>query len=313
MRLEPRDSDDSKRDGGQRPQSIPKISLDACSDVIAGPPPAVTEIPSRDTLLTMPWVHADLHDTMPSVPVHVIGTYYGAPAPRVWKCGNQRFEAVARPGGIGVVPAEWGGRWDIEGRSSISYVFLSDQRLQAFADQLLPGGKRLELVPCVGEPDPIGSHILRCLSRYATRPEQSASLFVEQGLDLLCFHLLRTHSSLVRTATPTPQRGLLSWQVRRVMAYMRDRLDRNIGLDELAAQVKLSRFHFCTAFRIATGRTPYETLVAMRIERARELLADPRLTVTEIALAVGYKTPSAFTASFRKVVGVTPSQFRSAR
>ena len=47
-----------------------------------------------------------------------------------------------------------------------------------------------------------------------------------------------------------------------------------------------------------------------RIERARELLADPKLSVTDIALAVGYETPSAFAATFRKVAGVTPSQFR---
>ena len=76
------------------------------------------------------------------------------------------------------------------------------------------------------------------------------------------------------------------------------------------AQVKLSRFHFCTAFRLATGRTPHEWLTSLRIERARELLADPETRITDIALEVGYKTPSAFAASFRKVAGITPTEFR---
>jgi AraC family transcriptional regulator len=91
---------------------------------------------------------------------------------------------------------------------------------------------------------------------------------------------------------------------------MQDQLDRDIGLNELAGLVNLSRFHFCTAFRLATGQTPHEWLTARRIERARELLDNPTLRVTDIALAVGYSTPSAFAASFRKVTGMTPTDFR---
>ena len=91
---------------------------------------------------------------------------------------------------------------------------------------------------------------------------------------------------------------------------MRERLEQEIGLNELAALVNLSRFHFCTAFRMATGRTPHEWLTHQRIARARELLADPALRITDIALSVGYETPSAFAASFRKVAGVTPTEFR---
>jgi AraC family transcriptional regulator len=91
---------------------------------------------------------------------------------------------------------------------------------------------------------------------------------------------------------------------------MRDRFDEDISLDELAALVTLSRFHFCTAFRLATGRTPHEWLTELRMNRARELLSDPVLRITDIALAVGYETPSAFAATFRRSVGTTPSEFR---
>jgi AraC family transcriptional regulator len=45
-------------------------------------------------------------------------------------------------------------------------------------------------------------------------------------------------------------------------------------------------------------------------DRARQLLAQPELPVTDIALTVGYQTPSAFAASFRKVTGLTPTEFR---
>jgi AraC family transcriptional regulator len=74
--------------------------------------------------------------------------------------------------------------------------------------------------------------------------------------------------------------------------------------------VGLSRFHFCTASRLATGRAPHQWLTELRIARAKEMLADPLLPVTEIGLCVGYLTPSSFAASFRKLVGATPSAFR---
>ncbi len=129
-------------------------------------------------------------------------------------------------------------------------------------------------------------------------------------MDLLCTQLVRAHSTFGSLQVPAPRRGLADWQVRRVTAHMHERLDENVGLDELAGLVGLSRFHFCTAFRLATGQTPHNWLTALRMGRARALLADPRLPVTEVALAVGYQTPSAFTAAFRRAERVTPSEFR---
>ena len=106
------------------------------------------------------------------------------------------------------------------------------------------------------------------------------------------------------------RRGLANWQVRRVTAYMSERLDQEVGLRELAQLINLSRFHFCTSFRLATGQTPREWLIARRIERACKLLAQPSLSITKVGLAVGYATPSAFAAAFHKRMGMTPSEFR---
>jgi len=198
-------------------------------------------------------------------------------------------------------------------KAPLSYVLLSDARLQEFGEQNAAGCGRIELLPRVGEPDAVGAHIMRALARLAARPDPASSALIEQTLDLLCFHLLRVHTSLGRSAAAASRRGLLPWQVRRVTAYMRDQLDQDISLNELANLLGLSRFHFCTAFRLATGQTPYETLITLRIERARELLGNPSSRITDVALAVGYSTPSAFSASFRKVTGTTPTDFRRRR
>jgi AraC family transcriptional regulator len=300
--------DGRSRDGRHEP-SPQRAAFEICSGVIAGPSPTATDIPERDALLTTRWPHHEMHDFIPGLPVHVIGTYYGAPAPRSWRIGRSHLGGVVRPGGISVIPATWSGHWDIEGKSPVSYVMLSDSRLQELAGPF-SRGRPVELRPRLAEPDPVGAHILRALCREATCPSPGRRLFVEQALDLLCTHLLRAHSSSGGVTAPIPARGLPPWQVRRVTAYMTDRLDQSIGLGELAALTSLSRSHFCTAFRHATGRTPHEWLTALRMKQARRLLGDPQMRITDVALAVGYQTPSAFTAAFRREVGSSPSDFR---
>ena len=132
----------------------------------------------------------------------------------------------------------------------------------------------------------------------------------ERLIELLRQQLLRPQSEATLSAERRPSTGLTSWQVKRVSAYMCDNLDKDIGLQELADLVKLSRFYFCTAFRQATGYTPLERLTQLRIEESRRLLAMPSMAITEVAMAVGYQTSSSFAAAFRRVVGVSPSEYR---
>jgi AraC family transcriptional regulator len=180
---------------------------------------------------------------------------------------------------------------------------------QSCAD-LIAGGKRIELIDRVGFEDPTAARVLDLLSHEAALGDRSSRLFLEQAVDLLCMQLIRGHSSIGALPISAPRRGLANWQVKRVTTYMRDHLDLEIGLQELATLIGLSRFHFCTAFRMATGHTPHEWLTVQRIQRAKELLTDLKLPITDIALTVGYQTPSAFAATFRKIAGVTPTEFR---
>jgi AraC family transcriptional regulator len=297
----------------KRTASLPRKAVDQISvTATSAPPPAVAEIDRHGTVITAPWQHPAVHDDIPGVPVHLIGTYFGFRGRSVWRNGRMRVEGTGRPGAIAVAPADYWGHWEIDQAAPVSYVLLSDRRLQEFADQTLFRRKQVELLPRLGEPDRIGAFIMRALGRLALKPERYDAVLIEQTLDLLCCHLLRVHASEVHQPGQEFRRGLLPWQVRRVTAYMRERLDQDITLTELANLLNLSRFHFCTAFRLATGQTPHDWLRDRRIERAQELLCSPSLRITEIALAVGYSTPSAFAASFRKVTGMTPSDFRRA-
>ncbi|MFC3711242.1 helix-turn-helix domain-containing protein [Sphingoaurantiacus capsulatus] len=281
---------------------------DALARILDQAPPVVEDALRGQTRLTGPWGHGALHDHLPAMEGHVIITYYGEPQDIVWRRGAERLAGATRSGTITIIPEGHEGRWDIAGPIGVSHVFLSRERLRDCADQLA-GGRPVELLSRVGFEDPAAARIMELLGRDAAVADISARLFVEQATDLLVTQLIRGHSSFAALQQQA-RRGLADWQVRKVTAYMRDHLDEPIGLDALADLIGLSRFHFCTAFRQATGSTPHNWLVGLRIEQARRLLADRELPITEVALAVGYETPSSFAASFRKLVGVTPSGFR---
>ncbi|MEE2690621.1 MAG: AraC family transcriptional regulator [Pseudomonadota bacterium] len=277
--------------------------------ILDAPPAVSSEVLRGETRFTRRWLHGGLHEYQRPMAAHVLVAYYGDDREMAVRVGKQRFAGKTRPGTFTIIPFGRDGQWDYEGPLEVSHVYLPDSRLQACADQLA-GGRPVELLDRVGFADPAAARIMQMLSEEAVAPDPSSRLFVEQAIDLLCTQLVRGHSSFGALAPPAVRGGLADWQVKRVVAYMRERLDEEIGLDELAALVNLSRFHFCTAFRKATGRTPHQQLMLLRVGEARRLLTIPELPVTEIALAVGYQTPSAFAAAFRKVTGATPTDFR---
>ena len=84
-----------------------------------------------------------------------------------------------------------------------------------------------------------------------------------------------------------------------------------LDLDELARTANFSRFHFLRAFRRAFHATPHEYLIRKRIERAKELLAESDLTVTEICFEVGFESLGSFSTLFHKTVGWSPSIYRA--
>jgi len=275
------------------------------------PPVLTPNVLRGDTRLTRRWLHGGLReDYMRGVGGHVAVGCHSGEHPISWRVENKVFESRTSRQAFTLIPASVDGHWNIGGQVVVSHVYLTPERVQACADEIA-GGRRAELLVRVAHTDPVVAALVEILSHEAARDDvESPRLFVEQAIDLLCVRLVLEHSSLGGLTVRSPRRGLADWQVRKIAAYIKEHLGESIGLDELAAEVGLSRFHFCSAFRQATGRTPYAWLTAERIRRARELLMDRRFSITDVALAVGYATPSAFAATFRRIVGVTPTQFR---
>lgn len=107
--------------------------------------------------------------------------------------------------------------------------------------------------------------------------------------------------------------GLPKWRLKRVRDYVEAHLAEPLTLAEIASVCGLTRVHFATQFRVATGLPPHEFVLRRRIERAQELLGRAELSILEVALSVGFHTHSHFTSVFRRIVGWTPSEWRRAQ
>jgi AraC family transcriptional regulator len=271
--------------------------------------PVIPEVFSGDTRLVGRWRNEPFEYNLPPLKDHVIAAKYAGHGMASVKIGRQVIRAPAAIGTITFAPRGHDGQWRADGAVEVSNIFLGHSRLLSCADQV-GNGREPELLDRVNFSDPKLFTIMSLINDEISSGDAMSHLFVEQLLDLVCLQLLRAHSATTMPISSGPRRGLAGWQVKRVTAYVRENFAQDIRVQELADLVNLSRFHFCTAFRMATGCTPHEWLTRQRIAYAKKLLKDGTLRITDIALVVGYQTPSSFSENFHKVVGLTPSEFR---
>lgn len=99
--------------------------------------------------------------------------------------------------------------------------------------------------------------------------------------------------------------------VSRAKKYIRERFQERITLDEAARAVNASTRHFCKIFKQATGITFTDYLARIRVEKAKHLLQNPHLRVSEIAFETGFESISQFNRSFKRITGMPPTQFRA--
>jgi AraC family transcriptional regulator len=126
---------------------------------------------------------------------------------------------------------------------------------------------------------------------------------------LLAHELLRLDGG-IPASRPIDRGGLAGWQQKRVMDFMEQHLAEDISLNVLAHLVRLSPYHFVRSFKRSFGEPPHRYWTGRRIERAKDLLANPRASITEIALDVGFSGTSAFSATFHRITGRTPTDYR---
>ena len=93
--------------------------------------------------------------------------------------------------------------------------------------------------------------------------------------------------------------------------FIQSHATETITLEEVLQHVHVSRFYFCKLFKRTTGVTLTEYVARVRMEKAKELLVDPSLRISEIVFAAGFGSIPQFNSVFKRFVGMSPSEYRT--
>src|SRR5688572_9281215 len=99
-------------------------------------------------------------------------------------------------------------------------------------------------------------------------------------------------------------------QIREVRRLLERSYHEAITIEDLSREVALSPYYLIRAFKHVYKQTPHQYLVGQRIARAKELLRNSDLSITEICAAVGFESLGSFSTLFRKQAGLSPRAYR---
>ncbi|HEX2679768.1 MAG TPA: helix-turn-helix transcriptional regulator [Candidatus Dormibacteraeota bacterium] len=159
--------------------------------------------------------------------------------------------------------------------------------------------------------DAAAQQLLKLLLSDGAGEGPAGRLYSDHLIHALAYRVLVFGRDVSPSNATRPASGLPTRILKRVVDKMQV-LDNELSLESLAQESGYSRVHFVRMFRAATGRSPHNYLLNLRIERVRELLANPALSLTDIALDCGFSSHSHMTRAFRQFLGVTPSEYRRA-
>ena len=92
--------------------------------------------------------------------------------------------------------------------------------------------------------------------------------------------------------------------------YIANNYNKRYFLDSVATYVDKSPYYFSKLFKDETGENFIDYLTNIRIEKAKEMLSNKELSIKEICINVGYSDPNYFSRTFKKCIGITPSEYR---
>lgn len=165
-----------------------------------------------------------------------------------------------------------------------------------------------DVQPMLRHRDPLLHQLLARMHSIAGRDDIFARMFLNSLSESLRLHLKERYGGLARH--PKPNQAFDGATQALLAEFLEDNLGDEIGLSTLAELAGMTIREFGTAFTVTFGVPPHQYLLGRRIERAKHLLTTTTHSITEISIAVGFSTPSHFSNTFRKRMGVSPREYR---
>jgi AraC family transcriptional regulator len=214
------------------------------------------------------------------------------------------------PGDVSLLTRAAESHWVWPEDIEVVHVYLTHDELTATCRQMYEREvAEVELLDEVKANDPLIHRTAMLIAAEARHDDAGSRLLVDSLSCQLAVYILRRHAHIV-FREPADTAGLTFGQERIVRDYVREHLRRNIALNDLAAAVGLSRFHFARRFKQSTGQTPHAFVMAERLARSQTLLRRTSVPLPDVAAQCGFSDQSHMNRVFAKHLGITPGQYR---
>jgi AraC family transcriptional regulator len=211
-------------------------------------------------------------------------------------------------GDVGFYPAHLRQAFEWDRDAEVIHLFLHPNLLLRSAAELgFREGTALEPKLQSGV-DPLIQQMVLAIKTALEINGTTTRLYVDTMAHALAVHLL-THYSTDKTPPQQPQGGLSEGQLKQVLDCIHDAFDQEISLAELASLVHLSPYHFSRLFKQSMGVAPHQYHIRYRIDCAKKLLVQRKISLSEIAISVGFASQGHLNYHFRRWVGTTPTKF----
>jgi AraC family transcriptional regulator len=253
----------------------------------------------------------DFELDLPGQTHHLLALYVRPPEEMgIWTEGLD-WQGLPPPGSVLILPAGHSRRAFWRGPTEAVHVHLDPgllSRVAAEACDLDPD--RVELPADGALIDPQIQAAILAIDAELASGGAGGRLLTESLSNVLAVQLIR-HVIGDDRAALRPRGGLPRPKLRAAIEYIEEHLDSELALDDLAAVVHLSPYHFARLFKLSTGLPPHQYVIARRVERAKRLLrGGDDLSLAQVAARAGFWDQGHFTRHFKRLVGVTPKHFR---
>jgi AraC-like DNA-binding protein len=242
---------------------------------------------------------------------HIVKIVLRSASLRLAVAGRAIVDGGVTPGLFHVTPPAVPARCLFRGSYDVLHLHIPNDLVAEYARDLL--GEGIRALGAVSDPgnDPVVERLGRALLAADEFGGSLGQLYADcVGIAIVARLAARCGA---RPSGRSPPKGLPRWQLKRAIDFVESHLAEPLGLSAIAAATGLTRMHFATQFRVATGLRPHEYLLRRRIERAQEMLIGSEKSLVEIALNVGFQTQSHFTTVFKRLAGEPPGAWRQSR
>ena len=214
------------------------------------------------------------------------------------------------PGKFCLMPKDAESHWELGQMQQFMHLYFSDDYLKQLALRVFDIDPRmLQLPEITFTNDPATEALFRHYMATTDWRSGVNHLAMEQVTNTILVSMLQ---NMGITKLTSPVKGGLSPRVTALVCdYMQANFHRQVYLTELAELAQLSEYHFCRMFKQSTAQSPQAYLLTIRIEHVKARLHTSMESVADIALKCGFSNQSHMGRYFKKLVGISPRQYRN--